>query len=387
MVVQMNTDRGDSSSVSGGDSGTVLAVTDASPAAAFGPDVLGVRSRGRRSAVILTVLAIVTTLSLVVCMGIGPVPIAPGITAQVIAQHLGLSVPVTWEASTDSIVWTVRLPRVLMGAAVGACLAMSGAALQAMVRNMLADPYILGVSGGASTGAAAAILFGVGAAFGEYAQSLLAFAGALGAALLVFFIARAGGHVTSLRMLLSGVAVGYALTAVTNLLIFSSDSAEGSHSVMFWMLGSLSLARWNAFLLIALLAAGIGLLVMLAGARVLDALSAGDEIAHGLGISPDRARVGFLLVVSLCTAAAVAGAGAIGFVGLVIPHLARRLVGARHRVLIPAAALLGSLFLLWADAFARIVMQPRELPIGVITAAIGAPFLLILVRRLYARQR
>ena len=387
MVVQMNTDRGDSSGVSGGDSGTVLAVTDASPAAAFGPDVLGVRSRGRRSAVILTVLAIVTTLSLVVCMGIGPVPIAPGITAQVIAQHLGLSVPVTWEASTDSIVWTVRLPRVLMGAAVGACLAMSGAALQAMVRNMLADPYILGVSGGASTGAAAAILFGVGAAFGEYAQSLLAFAGALGAALLVFFIARAGGHVTSLRMLLSGVAVGYALTAVTNLLIFSSDSAEGSRSVMFWMLGSLSLARWNAFLLIALLAAGIGLLVMLAGARVLDALSAGDEIAHGLGISPDRARVGFLLVVSLCTAAAVAGAGAIGFVGLVIPHLARRLVGARHRVLIPAAALLGSLFLLWADAFARIVMQPRELPIGVITAAIGAPFLLILVRRLYARQR
>ena len=387
MVVQMNTDRGDSSGVSGGDSGTVLAVTDASPAAAFGPDVLGVRSRGRRSAVILTVLAIVTTLSLVVCMGIGPVPIAPGITAQVIAQHLGLSVPVTWEASTDSIVWTVRLPRVLMGAAVGACLAMSGAALQAMVRNMLADPYILGVSGGASTGAAAAILFGVGAAFGEYAQSLLAFAGALGAALLVFFIARAGGHVTSLRLLLSGVAVGYALTAVTNLLIFSSDSAEGSRSVMFWMLGSLSLARWNAFLLIALLAAGIGLLVMLAGARVLDALSAGDEIAHGLGISPDRARVGFLLVVSLCTAAAVAGAGAIGFVGLVIPHLARRLVGARHRVLIPAAALLGSLFLLWADAFARIVMQPRELPIGVITAAIGAPFLLILVRRLYARQR
>jgi len=350
-------------------------------------DALGVRSRGRRSAAILTVLALATTLSLVVCMGIGPVPIAPGITAQVIAQHLGLSVPVTWEAATDSIVWSVRLPRVLMGAAVGACLAMSGAALQAMVRNMLADPYILGVSGGASTGAAAAILFGIGAAFGEYAQSLLAFVGALGAALLVFFIARAGGQVTSLRLLLSGVAVGYALTAVTNLLIFSSDSAEGSRSVMFWMLGSLSLARWNAFLLIALLAAGIGMLVMLSGARVLDALSAGDEIAHGLGISPDRARIGFLLVVSLCTAAAVAGAGAIGFVGLVIPHLARRLVGARHRVLIPTSALLGSLFLLWADAFARIVMQPRELPIGVITAAIGAPFLLILVRRLYARQR
>ncbi|MGO2311452.1 FecCD family ABC transporter permease [Brachybacterium tyrofermentans] len=353
-------------------------------------DPLGVRSRARRSALVLLLLAAATLLSLLICLGIGPVPIAPGTTAQVIAQHLGLApAPATGSAAdsaTEAIIWTVRLPRALMGAAVGACLAISGAALQAMVRNMLADPYILGVSGGASTGAAAAILFGVGAAMGEYAQSVLAFVGALGAALLVFAIARAGGRVTSLRLLLSGVAVGYALTAVTNLLIFSSDSAEGSRSVMFWMLGSLSLARWNAFLLIAVLAAGIGTLIMLLGARVLDALSAGDEIAHGLGISPDRARIGFLIVVSLCTAAAVAGAGSIGFVGLVIPHLARRLVGARHRVLIPASALLGSLFLLWADATARIVMQPRELPIGVITAAIGAPFLLILVRRMYARQ-
>ena len=349
-------------------------------------DPLGVRSRARRSALLLGLLAAASALSLVRCVGIGPVPIPASTTVQVIASHLGLPLGGTWEASIESIVWDVRVPRVLMGAAVGACLALSGAALQAMVRNMLADPYILGVSGGASTGAAAAILFGVGAALGDYAQSALAFLGALAAALLVFLIARAGGRVTSLRLLLSGVAVGYALTAVTNLLIFSSDSAEGSRSVMFWMLGSLSLARWNAFLWVALIAGIAGAAVMLAGARVLDALSAGDEIAHGLGIHPDRARVLFLLVVSLCTAAAVAGAGAIGFVGLVIPHLARRLVGARHRVLVPAAALLGGLFLLWADAFARVVMQPRELPIGVLTAAIGAPFLLILVRRLYARQ-
>ena len=349
-------------------------------------DPLGVRARARRSTVLLALLAVVTVISLVLCVGIGPVPIAPGTTAQVIAGHLGLTGSPAADPATDAIIRAVRLPRVLMGAAVGACLAICGAALQAMVRNMLADPYILGVSGGASTGAAAAILFGAGAALGQYAQSVLAFVGALGAALLVFAIARAGGRVSSLRLLLSGVAVGYALTAVTNLLIFSSDSAEGSRSVMFWMLGSLALAQWNAFLLIAGLAAGFGIAVMTLGARVLDALSAGDEIAHGLGISPDRARIGFLVVVSLCTAAAVAGAGAIGFVGLVIPHLARRLVGARHRVLIPASALLGSLFLLWADALARVVMAPRELPIGVITAAVGAPFLLILVRRLYARQ-
>ena len=357
--------------------------TGPDPAAARDP--LGLRARARRSALLLVVLVVLTVLSVLLCAGIGPVPLTPATTLAVIGEHLGLAAPSTADPSADAIVWSVRVPRVLMGAAVGACLAISGAALQAMVRNLLADPYILGVSGGASTGAAAAILFGLGAALGEYAQSVLAFLGALGAALIVFLIARAGGRVTSLRLLLSGVAVGYALTAVTNLLIFSSDSAEGSRSVLFWMLGSLSLARWNAFLLIAVLSAILGTVLMLTGARVLDALSAGDEIAHGLGIAPDRARIGFLLLVSLCTAAAVAGAGAIGFVGLVIPHLARRLVGARHRVLVPAAALLGALFLLWADAFARVVMQPQELPIGVLTAAIGAPFLLVLVRRLHAR--
>ncbi|MGY5765842.1 FecCD family ABC transporter permease [Brachybacterium sp. DNPG3] len=376
--------------------------------------MLGVRSRARRARLLLAGLALATLLSAVVCIGIGPVPIAPGTVLQVIAAHLrldgvpfvgplvgavvgplvgplldggaGASAGVPVDAATDTIVWSVRVPRVLLGAAVGACLAISGATLQAMVRTMLADPYVLGISGGASTGAAAAILFGVGAALGEAAQSVLAFVGALGAALLVLVLARANGRVTSMRLLLSGIAVGYALSAATSLLIFSSDSAEGSRSVMFWMLGSLSLARWNAFLGIALAAAILGTAVLIGGGRVLDALGAGDETAHGLGISPDRARIALLVAVSLCTAAAVAAAGSIGFVGLVIPHLARRLVGTRHRVLIPASALLGALLLLWADVVARMVMQPRELPIGVLTAAVGAPFLLILIRRLHAHS-
>lgn len=208
-------------------------------------DPLGLRARSRRSALTLTLLGGLVSLSLLLCVGIGPVPLSPALTLQVIAHHLGLPVAAPTDAAAEAIVWSIRVPRVLMGAAVGACLAISGAALQAMVRTLLADPYILGVSGGASTGAAAAILFGVGAALGEYAQSVLAFVGALAAALLVFVIARSNGRVTSLRLLLSGVAVGYALSAVTSLLIFSSDSAEGSRSVMFWMLGSLSLGQWN----------------------------------------------------------------------------------------------------------------------------------------------
>nr|WP_232820153.1 iron ABC transporter permease [Brachybacterium sp. YJGR34] len=344
------------------------------------------RAHRRRSRLILAGLGASLLLSVLLCLGIGPVPISPGSTLRILAEHLGAARSTPADPALDAIVWDVRVPRVLMGAAVGACLAISGAALQAIVRNLLADPYILGVSGGASTGAAAAILFGVGAVLGEYAQSVLAIVGALSAALLVVVISRANGRVTSLRLLLSGVAVGYALSATTSLLIFSSDSAEGSRSVMFWMLGSLSLARWNLFLLIALLAAGLGTLLLTARSHLLDALSGGDDLAHGLGISPDRARLGILVIVSVCTAAAVAGAGSIGFVGLVVPHLARRLVGARHHLAIPASALLGAVFLIWADVLARLAMAPRELPIGVITAAVGAPFLLVLIRRLHARE-
>lgn len=360
--------------------------SSAAPPALAPADALGVRARSRRAALVLLLLTAATGLSLVLCLGIGPVPVPAATSVRILAHHLGADVASPGDAAADAIVWGVRLPRVLMGAAVGACLAISGAALQAMVRNVLADPYILGVSSGASAGAAAAILFGVGAALGQYAQPALAVLGALGAALAVVLLARGNGQVTSLRLLLSGVAVGYALQAVTNLLIFASDDAEGSRSVMFWMLGSLSLATWNAFLAIALGAALLGAAALVLSAPVLDALSAGDEIAHSLGIAPHRARIGLLVIVSLCTAAAVAGAGAIGFVGLVIPHLARRLVGARHRVLIPASALLGAAFLLWADVLARIAVPPRELPIGVITAAVGAPFLLVLVRRLHARS-
>lgn len=326
-------------------------------------------------------------VTMVLTVGIGPVAIAPDLVLAITGHHL-FDLPATgdWARSDASIVWNVRIPRVLLGVAVGAGLAICGAVLQAMVRNMLADPYILGISSGASVGAAGAILFGVGAGIGLNALPVSAFLGALAAALLVFFIARAGGQITSLRLLLSGVAVGYALSAVTSFIIFASDSAEGSRSVMFWLLGSLSLARWDILLYIVLAVVVIALLLMILWGRRLDAISLGDETALTLGVSPTRTRVILLVFVSLTTGAIVAAAGAIGFVGLVIPHIARRLVGAVHTRLIPVAALIGAIFLVWADALARTVMQPRELPIGIITAMVGAPFLLFLVRRMYARR-
>ncbi|WP_372492110.1 FecCD family ABC transporter permease [Kineosporia corallincola] len=345
---------------------------------------LGLGRQRRRGAVWLLGLSVLLVLSVLLGVGVGAVGIAPAAVARIIAHHvLGTPGEVTWSLPQDAIVWQVRLPRVLLGAVVGAGLAVCGTVLQAMVRNLLADPYLLGINSGASSGAAAAILFGFGAAWGENALPFSAFLGALAASLLVFLIARSGGRVTSVRLLLSGVAVGYALSAATSFLIFASDSAEGSRSVMFWLLGSLGLARWGTALSVVVIVVGLTVALLTLWGRRLDALAIGDETAHTLGISPDRFRTQLLLLVSLCIGVLVAASGSIGFVGLVVPHLARRLVGAPHSRAVPVAALLGAIFLIWADALARTVMQPQELPLGIITSLVGAPFLLVLIRRLH----
>ncbi|CEA07794.1 Hemin transport system permease protein HmuU [Arthrobacter saudimassiliensis] len=345
-------------------------------------DPLGRARRRRRNTGILAALAAALFGAAVLGVAVGPVWVPPGEVLQVIAARLGAGPTAGLDPVADAIVWDVRLPRVVMGLSVGAGLAVCGMALQAMVRNMLADPYLLGINSGASSGAAATILFGLGLGLGEHALAGSAFLGALAASLLVFVVARAAGRITSVRLLLAGVAVGYALSALTSFLIFASGSAEGARSVMFWLLGSLSLSRWGTPL--AALGAVVVLTVVLltAWARRLDALAVGDETALALGVRPTRFRTQLLVVVSLCVGFIVAASGSIGFVGLVVPHLARRLAGAAHAWAVPAAALLGALFLLAADLLSRMVMQPRELPIGIVTALVGAPFLLYLVRRL-----
>ncbi|WP_425299392.1 FecCD family ABC transporter permease [Nocardioides panacisoli] len=329
-------------------------------------------------------LTLALGLSAVAATALGAVAIGFGTVVEVLGHHLFL-VPEqqAWSAPRDAIVWQVRLPRVVLAVTVGAGLAVAGLALQAMVRNLLADPYLLGVNSGASTGAAAAILFGVTLGLGEHALAGSAFLGALAASVLVYAIARSGGRVTSVRLLLAGVAVGYALQAVTSFLIFASDSAEGARSVMFWLLGSLALAEWGASLLVAATVVVLTVAVLTAAGPRLDALAIGDETALSLGVPPERFRMLLLVVVALCIAVVVSAAGSIGFVGLVVPHLARRAVGAAHRWTVPVAALMGAVLLLWADVLARTVLAPQEIPIGIITAVLGAPFLLLLVRRLH----
>ena len=325
-------------------------------------------------------VALGVTVVLSVCLG--AVFVAPKEVLSIVGHHtVGFPRNVSWALSDDAIIWQVRLPRVLLAVAVGAALGVSGMVLQAIVRNVLAEPYILGVSAGASTGAAAAILFSVGASLGTQATSIMAFAGALGALLLVLTLARAGGIITPSKMLVAGVAVGYLLTSTTSLLILFADSTEGARAVIFWLLGSLAQAEWS-ILPFAYGSITASLLVVMWWRRRLDVLALGDETATAIGVDPRRTRLVLIVVVALCVGSAVAVSGGIGFVGLAVPHIARRAVGNVHRVALPAAALLGAILLVWSDVLARTALQPRELPIGVITGIIGAPALVILVRRL-----
>ncbi|SMD25961.1 FecCD family ABC transporter permease [Kibdelosporangium aridum] len=337
--------------------------------------------RSKRTVLWVAGLVGVLVVSIPVAVGLGPVAISPDVVARIIGNHVFGWPEMTWGRSEDSIVWLVRTPRVLLAAVVGAALAISGGALQALVRNVLAEPYLLGVTSGASTGAALTLLFGVGTAFGASSLTGSAFVGAIAAMGVVFALARAGGRITSVRLLLAGVAVGYVLNAATSFLIFASDDPEGARAVLFWLLGSLSRASWSGVAVAgALMIAAF--LVLLLWSRKLDALTLGDDTAHALGSPPARLRAQALLVVALCVGAAVAVSGGIGFVGLVVPHVARLCVGGVHRRLLPVSALIGASFLIWADVVARMAFVPRELPIGIVTAVVGAPFLLILVRRL-----
>ena len=218
---------------------------------------------------------------------------------------------------------------------------------------------------------------------GASSLSLTAFVGAAAAGLAVFLIAQASGQVTSIRLLLAGVAVGYVLSAVTSFLIFLAGPQDGVQAVLFFLLGSLTRTTWSAVFIPAIVVV-VALAVLVAWGRRFDALAIGEDTARTLGSSPTRFRLQALLVVALIVGTVVAVSGGIGFVGLIVPHVARRFVGGEHRRVFVVAALLGAVFLIWADVFARVVVQPAELPIGIVTAIVGAPFLFILIKRFHA---
>lgn len=278
------------------------------------------------------------------------------------------------------IVVDSRLPRVLTGVVVGAGLSVVGVMVQAMVRNALADPYVLGISSGASVGATGVVLFGILSGLGVYAMPVAAFAGALLAMVIVFGIARHSSGLAPLRLVLTGTAVGYGLSALTTVLVFLAPTGDAARSVMFWLLGSLAAATWFTTILVTVTVA-VGLGVALGLGRSLNALAMGDEVSASLGLSASRFRLLLFVLAALMTGVMVSVCGAVGFVGLVVPHVARMLVGADHRRLLVVAPVLGAAFLVAADLVARTLVPPQELPLGAITAAVGVPLFLLLMHR------
>ncbi|HEY0023123.1 MAG TPA: iron ABC transporter permease [Longimicrobium sp.] len=282
------------------------------------------------------------------------------------------------DPTTVAIVQRLRVPRSLLAALVGGALAASGAVFQALLRNPLAEPYVLGVSGGAAVGAVAAIVFGAGAS--SAGVGLAAFAGAAIAIVVVLRMAASVGPTLDTRiLLLSGVVAGAFFNACILLVLTFADT-ESFRSALFWMMGSFSGATWREIVLLAGLA-GPALAVLFALARPLNLLAVGEETAQYLGVRTERVKLAAYGTASLLTASAVAVSGVIGFVGLVIPHIVRMTWGADHRFLIPASVLLGATFLVLADSLARTVAAPTELPIGVVTAFVGVPFFLWILRR------
>ncbi|MFC5993233.1 FecCD family ABC transporter permease [Pseudonocardia hispaniensis] len=331
--------------------------------------------------VVLLALAVGVVLSVVAAVSVGPIGVPPSVVWRSVWAHLlDRAGSGDWPATQDTIVWEVRLPRVLLSVVVGAGLSVAGVVFQALVRNALADPYILGASSGASVGAAAVLLLGVLSSLGAYALAGGAFAGAAAAVTLVFLAAQDRGRVSPLRLVLCGVAVAGVCSSLTSLIVITDDDIDAARAVMSWTLGSLASARWDLLGLPSAVVV-IGTLWLLLRARRLNSLSLGDETARTLGVDLRRFRAELIVVASLVTGAVVAVSGAIGFVGLMVPHMVRLVVGADHRRLLPVAALGGAIYLAWVDVAARTLLQPREIPIGVLTALLGGPFFVALIRR------
>lgn len=324
-------------------------------------------------------LAIGLLVAGVAAVGIGSVGIAPGETARLVAWKLGLAAyPDDVPRAAAVILFELRLPRVLLAMVVGSGLAVSGTVFQALFRNPMADPAIIGVSSGAALGAIAVLLAGGGAALGGLGVYAAAFVGAGAVGLLVYRLARIGPRVQVATLLLSGIAVAAVVAAVISLLM--AFSGEQVRSIYFWLLGGLQARGYRAVAVAAPLVVVGAALAIAAGPR-LNLLSLGEERAAQLGLEVEPFKRAMLAAGALLTAAAVSVAGVIGFVGLMTPHILRLVVGADHRRLLPSVLVGGAAFMVLADLAARTVLAPSEVPVGAVTALLGGPFFLYLLRR------
>jgi iron complex transport system permease protein len=322
---------------------------------------------------------VIVLASVLFGVSVGSVPIPVGTVWGVLVNHLiPAAVTPDWTDGRAAIVWEIRFPRALLAGLVGAGLGLVGAALQAVTRNPLADPHLLGISSGGAFGAIAALLH-TGMFIGLLTVPVMAFGGALGATLMVLGVARLARATTADRLVLAGVAVSFIIMAAANILIFLGDP-RATHTVVFWMLGGLGLAQWSHLLFPLAVLVPCGLWLWLR-APDLNALSLGDETAASLGVPVARFRLSVFVACALVTGIMVAFSGIIGFVGLMMPHLVRLVVGGDNARVLPLSALAGAVFLIWADTVARVVLAPEDLPIGIVTGLVGGLFFVWLMAR------
>lgn len=333
----------------------------------------------RKLAAILFVLTGALLATVTLATAIGAVAVPPGETLRIILSRIGFGGTEGIRQTTVAIIANLRLPRVLLGALIGASLALAGVTFQGLLRNPLADPFTIGVSSGAAVGATLALLLRQRLQLDfPHMIPVFAFAGALLAMYFVYNLAKIGGQVPVVTLLLAGVVVSSFLSAVISLLmVFAGENMQG---IFFWLSGGLIMRSWPQlwFVLPYLI---LGFTVLYAHARELNILLMGEEAAHHLGVKVETVKKILLVTASLVTAAAVSVSGMIGFVGLIIPHAVRIVTGPDHRVLMPASAMVGAIFLIWADVVARTSLAPQEIPVGIITAFVGAPFFIYLLRK------
>lgn len=341
----------------------------------------------RRSnlALLCLLLCILLVAMLFWALAIGSVKLPPEDIAAAVIGGLESDLPIdaVGQGPVHDIIWLLRLPRLILAALVGCGLASCGVIMQAIVKNPLADPYILGISSGASLGATAAILLGVGVSLGENFVGISAFIGAFAISIAVLFLSNMGGRANSIKLLLSGMALSSVCGAFSSFIVYFANNREGMQTIAYWLMGSMAGAKWENIAVIAPIVIA-GVLFFWSQSRVLNLMLLGDETAVTLGRDLHLYRQVYLLVSSLIVGFAVYSSGMIGFVGLIVPHVVRMFTGTDHNRLIPVAALTGAIFLVLADGLCRIIIPRTELPIGILISLIGAPcFVYLMIKKTY----
>ena len=343
------------------------------------------RSKEISVALVMLLLAVLLMLAFLWALSIGTVKLSfvqiyEGIVNQFTS---GMAIETAGQGPVHDIIWLLRLSRLVLAALVGMGLSVCGVIMQAVVKNPLADPYILGISSGASLGATAAILLGIGVALGENFVGIAAFIGAFAMSLGVLFISNLGGRSNSIKLLLGGMALSAVCGAFSSFIVYFANNKEGMQSIAYWMMGSFAGAKWENLMIIAPIVI-LAVLFLWTQSRMLNLMLLGDESALTLGTDLHIYRQIYLLVSSLIVGFVVYSAGMIGFVGLVVPHVIRMLVGTDHKKLIPVSALTGAVFLVIADGLCRIIIPRTELPIGILISLIGAPcFVYLMIKKTY----